>query len=257
MAQQERTDDRIDRAAQRLLAAYPPAAMIPVPTDLVLEDEREAYAVQSRVSAALGTPRGWKLGGIVAGETPRYSRLLAEWSQASPGHFTRDAFHRVFLEPELAVVMGEALPFRESPYRLDEVAARVESLHAAIELVDSRFVEWPAVPALWQLADGLSHGAFVLGEAAPAGDLRQMRDAAYRLELDGEPVLDGQGGHPGGDPARLLVEMINDHMAATGQGIAAGEVITTGTFNGVVEMRAGQRARLAFAGIGEATLDLA
>ena len=50
--------------------------------------------------------------------------------------------------------------------------------------------------------------------------------------------------------------MINDHMAATGQGTAAGEVITTGTFNGVVEMRAGQRARLAFAGIGEASLEL-
>ncbi len=106
-------------------------------------------------------------------------------------------------------------------------------------------------------ADGLSHGAFVLGSGIPADGLGQMRDAAYRLRLDGETMLDGRGGHPGGDPAALLVAMINAHIQATDEGIAAGEVITTGTFDGVVEMHAGQRASLAFAGIGavELTLD--
>lgn len=250
------SDTVIETAAQRLLAAYPPGAMIPVPEDLVLEGETQAYALQARVSAALGTPSGWKLGGIVMGEIPRYSRLFAERSQLSPARFSRGDFHRVYLEPELAVVMGEAVVPRDVPYRLEEIIPRVASLHAAIELVDSRFEAWPEVPPLWQLADGLSHGAFVLGAAALPGNLSQMRDAPYRLDLDGETVISGKGGHPGGDPARLLVEMINAHVRASGRGLDAGEVITTGTFNGVVAMRAGQEARLAFPGIGEALLRL-
>lgn len=249
-------DALIDTAAARLLAAYPPDAPIPVPGDLPLASEAGAYAIQARVAAALGSPSGWKLGGIVKGETPRYSRLFAESSRTSPARFARDAFHRVHLEPELAVVLGEAIPARDAPYRLAAIAPRVVSLHAAIELVDSRFAGWPEVPPLWQLADGLSHGAFVLGSGIPADGLGQMRDAAYQLRLNGETVLDGRGGHPGGDPALLLVEMINAHIQATGEGITAGEVITTGTFAGVVEMHAGQRATLSFTGIGEAELAL-
>ncbi|WP_355662441.1 2-keto-4-pentenoate hydratase [Halomonas salifodinae] len=250
------TPTLIDTAAERLLAAYPPGTMIAPPDDLPLNDLATAYAIQARVSAALGTPSGWKLGGIVRGEVPRYSRLLAEWSQASPGRVAHDAFHRVYLEPELAVVLGAAIPARQSPYALAEIAPRVASLHAAIELVDSRFTVWPEVPPLWQLADGLSHGAFVLGSGVSAGDLSQMKDAAYHLTLDGAVALRGRGEHPGGDPAELLVAMINDRIRRDGGGFAAGEVITTGTFDGVVEMRVGQRACLEFAGIGEVELRL-
>ncbi|RDB42691.1 hypothetical protein DU490_11980 [Halomonas sp. DQ26W] len=250
------TQTLIDTAADRLLAAYPPGSTIPLPEELPLGDAETAYAIQARVSTALGTHSGWKLGGIIKGEVPRYSRLLAEWSQASPGRFAHNDFHRVYLEPELAVVLGAAISARKAPYTLAEIAPRVASLHAAIELVDSRFIAWPEVPPLWQLADGLSHGAFVLGSGAPAGDLTQMKNAAYRLSLDGEVVLSGCGNHPGGDPAELLVAMVNDRIRRDGAGFAAGEVITTGTFDGVVEMLAGQRVLLDFAGIGEAEVRL-
>lgn len=250
------TKTLIDTAADRLLVAYLPGAMILPPDDLPLEEVETAYAIQARVSAALGTPAGWKLGGILKGQVPRYSRLLTEWSQTSPGRFFRGDFHRFYLEPELAVVLGETIPAREAPYSLAEIAPCIASLHAAIEVVDSRFVSWPEVPPLWQLADGLSHGAFVLGSGAPGGDLMQMKNAAYRLTLDGEVALSGRGDHPGGDPAELLVTMINDRIRRDGERFAAGEVITTGTFNGVVAMRPGQEARLAFPGIGEAMLQL-
>ncbi|EWH00407.1 2-keto-4-pentenoate hydratase [Halomonas sp. BC04] len=248
------TEMLIDTAASRLLAAYPPGELIALPEDLPLNDVPTACAIQARISTALGTHSGWKLGGIIKGEVPRYSRLLAEWSQASPGHFARNDFHRVYLEPELAVVLGAAISPRKAPYTLTEIAHRVASLHAAVELVDSRFSAWPEVPPLWQLADGLSHGAFVLGSGAPAGDLTQMKNAAYRLSLDGEVVLSGCGNHPGGDSAELLVAMVNDRIRRDGAGFAAGEVITTGTFGGVVEMLAGQRVHLDFAGIGVAEM---
>ncbi|MCE9666023.1 fumarylacetoacetate hydrolase family protein [Halomonas sp. M5N1S17] len=246
------TEMLIDTAANHLLAAYPPGKLIDLPDDLPLNDVPTAYAIQARISSALGTHSGWKLGGIVKGEVPRYSRLLAEWSQASPGRFVRNDFHRVYLEPELAVVLGAAIPARKAPYTLAEIAPNVASLHAAIELVDSRFIAWPEVPPLWQLADGLSHGAFVLGSGVPAGDLTQMKNATYCMSLDDEVVLSGCGNHPGGDPAELLVAMVNDRIRRDGEGFVAGEVITTGTFDGVVEMLAGQRVHLDFAGIGEA-----
>lgn len=246
----------IDTAAKRLLAAYPPGKSLALPRDLPLSDYADAYAIQERVSAALGTPAGWKLGGIMRGKAPHYSRLLAEWSQMSPGRFSCDTFHRIYLEPELAVVLGAPIPARVAPYTLAEIAACVASVHAAIELVDSRFTNWPEVPLLWQLADGLSHGAFVLGSGAPAGDLSQMKDATYCLSLDGEAILSGRGNHPGGDPARLLVAMVNDRILASGEGFTDGEVITTGTFSEVVAILPGQSAHLAFDKIGEAEVSL-
>lgn len=250
------TETLIDTAAQRLLAAYPPGKPLALPEDVPLNDCADAYAIQARVSAALGTHTGWKLGGIVRGKTPHYSRLLAEWSQASPGRFSRDAFHRIYLEPELAVVLGAAIPARESPYTLAEIIPRVASVHAAIELVDSRFASWPEVPPLWQLADGLSHGAFVLGSGVFAGGLEQMRDAAYCLTIEGEVVLSGCGNHPGGDPAELLVAMINDRIRRDSTGFKAGEVITTGTFSDIVEVRAGQRVCLKFSDVGRVDLKI-
>lgn len=250
-------DEIIAAGTARLLAAHREGRQIPVPSDVPLAEEADAYAIQERVSATLGTHAGWKLGGIVCGETPRYSRLFGELSQDSPARVAREDYHVVFLEPELAVTLGEAIAPRDAPYTLEEIGARVASLHAAIEVVDSRFESWPEVPPLWQLADGLSHGSFVLGSGVAAGDLGQMRDAVYRLTLNGEVALAGRGGHPGGDPAQLLVQMVNARIFGSGEGLRAGEVITTGTFDGVVEMLAGQRARLVFQEIGEVELTLA
>lgn len=204
------------------------------------------------MSAYLGTPSSWKLGGIIKGETPRFSRLFSEHNRRSPARLARKNYHRVFLEPELAVVLGGDLPAQGAPYTLEEIAAQVASLHAAIEVVDSRFESWPGVLPLWQLADGLSHGCFVLGSGVDGGNLRQMKNAAYRLSLDGDVALSGRGGHP----ALLLTQMINTRIAASGVGFQAGKVITTGTFNGVVEMQRGHSARLVFEEIGEVELSL-
>lgn len=249
-------EEIVTAGAQRLIEAHEQRTQIALPEDIPLNEVQDAYAIQERVSAHLGTPSGWKLGGIVKGEVPRFSRLFSELSRHSPARFARDDFHIVFLEPELAVVLGGDLPARETPYPLEEIAAQVASLHAAIEVVDSRFECWPEVPPLWQLADGLSHGGFVLGSGIEAGDLQQMQDAVYRLSLDGEVALSGRGGHPGGDPALLLMQMINTRIAASGEGFRAGDVITTGTFDGVLEMQRGHRARLVFEGIGAVELSL-
>lgn len=251
------TDDEIITiGAQRLIEAHERHTQIAVPEDIPLADATDAYVIQERVSERLGTPSGWKLGGIVKGEVPRFSRLFSELSQRSPAHISCDDYHLVFLEPELAVVLGDDLPARDEPYRLEEIAERVASLHAAIEVVDSRFQSWPEVPPLWQLADGLSHGSFVLGSGVAGDDLQQMKDAAYRLVLDSKIALSGRGDHPGGDPALLLMQMINTRIATSGEGFRAGEVITTGTFDGVVEMHPGQWAQLIFEGIGEVELTL-
>lgn len=249
-------DEIITAGAQRLIEAYERHTQIPLPEDIPLTEVQDAYGIQERVSAYLGTPSGWKLGGIIKGEAPRFSRLFSEHSRHSPARLARKDYHRVFLEPELAVVLGGDLPARGAPYTLEEIAAQVATLHAAIEVVDSRFERWPDVPPLWQLADGLSHGGFVLGSGVDGGNLRQMKDAAYRLSLDGDIALSGRGEHPGGDPALLLMQMINARIAASGVGFQAGEVITTGTFNGVLEMQRGQSARLVFEAIGEVELTL-
>ncbi|MEH6561952.1 MAG: hypothetical protein V7713_11010, partial [Marinobacter sp.] len=139
-------DEIVTAGAQRLVDAYERHTQIPLPEDISLTEAQDAYAIQERVSAHLGTPSGWKLGGIIKGEVPRFSRLFSERSRHSPARLARNDYHRVFLEPELAVVLGGDLPARDTPYTLEEIAAQVASLHAAIEVVDSRFKSWPELP---------------------------------------------------------------------------------------------------------------
>lgn len=68
----------------------------------------------------------------------------------------------------LLAQLAADLPARARPYRADEVLRRIGSLHVALDLAESRFVEGPAdLPS--HLADLAGHGLVVFGAPARAG----------------------------------------------------------------------------------------
>jgi 2-keto-4-pentenoate hydratase len=242
--------------AQRLLAARESGTGMATPArELVPASDDEAYAVQDLVAARLGRIAGWKVGASGPAAAPNCAPLLADFVAPSPARFPAARFPLGGIEGELAFRFGRDLPPRAHAYDEDEVWQAVATLHAAIELVQSRYADFPAVDKLALLADNGSNGAFCFGAAAPDWRGVDFLRQAASLSIDGKEVARAVGGNAAGHPRRLLAWLAN-HRARRGRGLAAGDIVTTGTHTGLVFAAAGATATVRFAGIGEASLAL-
>ena len=174
---------------------------------------------------------------------------------ASPARWQASRFRLRGIEGELAFRFGKPLPSRAAPYGDDEVWAAIDTLHPAIELVESRYADFRAMDKLALLADNGSNGAFCYGAA-----VRDWRGVDFlrqpaSLAIDGKEVASAVGGNAAGHPRRLLAWLAN-HCARRGRGIAAGDIVTTGTHTGLVFASPGATVTVRFAGLGEASLTL-
>jgi len=248
--------ETLDQAAAALLAARrarTPLAAAPV--GLSLTSEAEAYGVQRRTLAALGANGGWKVGAPGPEGAPNRAPMPLSGFHPSPATLAASEFSFVGAEGEIALRFARDLPPRAEPYSREEVVAAVGSVHAAIEIVDSRFQDRKAVGGFWPLADLQNHGAFVLGSGIEDWSALSLVDHPVVFTIDGEVRVDRTGGNPGGDPLRLVTWLANQ-LAATEGGLKAGEVVTTGAVTGLILVTAGQKVHVRFPGLGEAFLTL-
>jgi len=225
-----------DDLAQRLVDArrhHQPIAAV-APAELP-PDAATAYAVQQAVIAGLGTTTGgWKVGARAPGGPASGAPIPATLVHASPARLERQTFFRVLVELEIAFRFAEPIAPRAQAYARDEVLALVGFMLPAIEIVDSRFAEWPNVAPLAQLADAQNNGALITGHALPYATLARAFDfVAPELELafDGASLVPEAPGNPAGDPRELLVWFVN-HCAAMGITIEPDWTVTTGTYVG-------------------------
>ena len=121
--------------------------------------------------------------------------------------------------------------------------------------METRFADWQATPALAKLADSQSNGGFCFGRGQPYWRALDLLQQKVTLEIDGKRVAEAQGGNAAGHPLRLLVWLAN-HAGRLGRGLAAGDIITTGSHTGLVFAGAGARVAARVATIGEVNLDL-
>jgi 2-keto-4-pentenoate hydratase len=124
----------------------------------------------------------------------------------------------------------------------------------SIEIVDSRWQEALDAPALCQLADQLSHGALVLGAWTTFAP-RDWSTQACRVQVGTRPPVERRGTHSLGDPAFLLPAWLR-HATRDGHRLAAGTVVTTGSWVGLLPVAAGELVTVEFAGIGHASVQL-
>lgn len=234
------TTARIRRAADALLAARRERRVIVG----LAEDARphnldEAWAVQDRIVTALGGQGAWKVGAADAACEPGVSPLPRALMHESPASVRARDFNFIGIEGEIGFRFGRDLPHRATPYTRDEVLDAVASLHPMIEIVDSRLANWRQRPVIEQMADLANHGALIVGPAAasvtPSIDQRAV-EAEIRIDSVRRVAL--TGGNTAVDVQRLLTWLAN-HCALRGTPIRAGDVVTSGSCTGLVEVTAG------------------
>jgi 2-keto-4-pentenoate hydratase len=127
---------------------------------------------------------------------------------------------------------------------MPEIIEAVAAVHAGIEVAECRFpsAELPPLPAI--LADGAASGRYVSGDPIPAWR-KGLGSVSVALEVDGKLRRQGAGTDVMGDPLAPLLWLAEERRRF-GDGLRAGEVISTGSTTGMLPIKAGQKVRAVF-----------
>ena len=240
------------------LEALPPASRPATPAD--------GQAIQRALPAVSGqSVVGWKIAATsVAGQQhirvsgPLAGRLLSRQVGASGATMSLRGNRMRVAEPEFAFRMAWDLRPRKQAYQWPEVLSALGSLHPAIEVPDSRFVDFAAAGEAQLLADNACAGRFVLGAPASvewrALDLSTHRVSARCTGSGGPGVQrEGVGANVLGDPRRALVWLVND-LSGRGEGLRAGDVVTTGTCMQPLDVAVGDAVVADFGALGRVSV---
>ena len=214
--------------------------------------------MQRRVAALAGLKRaGWKVGATSeAAQTlfgvsePATGPMFAVDCHTSPADVAVFEGQAASVECELAFRFATALPPRDRAYGRAEVLAAVGTVLPAIEVVGCRFEGgFTGLGILRAIADLCANIAWVQG--AERADWRgfDLPRHPVRLWHAGRTVAEGVGANALGDPLRVL-EWTANHLSRLGDGIGAGEVVSTGTLTGVTAVKPGDRLLADFAELG-------
>jgi 2-keto-4-pentenoate hydratase len=258
-------DDAVARAAHLLVDAR--LADIPfdsLPRDLVPTTAGDAYAIQDaghRLLSArgLGAPVGFKIGcttpvmqAYLGIDTPCEGAVLSTRLHTGHGTFAPHGRRRLGVECEIAVRLGRELSGR--PDRA-ELAAAVASVHASIEVVEDRYVDYPALDTWTLVADDFFHAGLVVGPAVLDLPPTELSSVAARMMIDDVEVGSGVGSDILGDPLEALAWLVANR-SERGEAVRAGDVVTLGSLVQTHWVTPGQRIRVENDRLGDVSLDI-
>jgi 2-keto-4-pentenoate hydratase len=229
-----------------------------LPADCRPADRAEGYAVQAEVVRISGQPVfGWKIAATspagqkhIGVDGPLAGPLLANRVLEPGATVPLGGNIMMVAEAEFCFRFRGPLPRRNKPYSTEEVLDAVESLHPAIEVPDSRYDDFARAGAPQLIADTACACWFVLGPRTNADwrarDLATHGATAYK---NGTAAATGTGANVLGDPRAALTWIANE-LATYGEGLRAGEIVTTGTCVVPVAIAPGDRIRADFGDFG-------
>ena len=217
-----------DDLARRLRDAYASGAVPPLRDGLDPVDVDGAYAVQT-INTRFWEAQGRRIVGRKAGLTakavqtqlgvdqPDFGVLFEDMAMVDGGRLDPARALQPKAEAEIAFVLGKDLPDPDTTPEM--VAAAVATVHAAIEIVDSRIADWKITFAD-TVADNGSSAFFVLGrEGKPLAG--STFTCGMVMEINGAIVSLGAGaaalGHPLNAAAWLAQTLAQPRGAAEGR----------------------------------------
>ncbi len=233
-----------------------------------LDDLPAAYQTALQVRAlrqARGErPVGYKVGFTNRGIWPRYNVFGPIWGTVwntslthapqGQGSVALAATCQPRIEPELVFAFKVAPPVHPT---LQQLFHSLDWMAPGFEVVQCHLPDWK-FRAAQTVADSGLHALLLVGPqqgvatAAASGDALHTALASLRVQLhQGDKQVDeGQGAAVLDSPLRALQHFVNELRACPGApDIAAGDVVTTGTWTDAWPVQPGQRWRATFSGL--------
>jgi 2-keto-4-pentenoate hydratase len=208
-----------------------------LPEECRPSDRADGYAIQRQIALLSRQPVvGWKIAATsragqahIGVEGPLVGSLLANRVLSSGAMVSLGGNHMRVAEAEFAFLFARALPCRSVPYQEEEVMDAIESLHPAIEIPDSRYEDFARVGAPQLIADNACACWLIVGSATTAS-WRELDLALHEVQafLNGSPAATGVGSNVLGSPRNALTWIANE-LRVFGNGLRAGDLVTTGT----------------------------
>jgi 2-keto-4-pentenoate hydratase len=247
----------LEHVAHRLRDAYSGEPIAPLRDWLAPTDAEGAYAVQA-INTRYWEAQGRRIVGRKAGLTaeavqkqlgvdqPDFGVLFDDMRVADGGRLDPARCIQAKAEAEIAFVLGADLTSPDaSP---SDVAAAIASVHAAIEIVDSRIADWKIAFAD-TVADNGSSAFFVLADAGlPLAGL-DLEGAAMTMSVNGAVASTGIGAAALGNPLNAAAWLART-LAQAGEPLKAGDILLAGALGPMVTLQAGDEVRAEVAGIG-------
>jgi 2-keto-4-pentenoate hydratase len=181
-------------------------------------------------------------------DEPDYGHLLDDMQLAGTADASAYLYPRV--EVEIAFLLAQDLPGEGCT--VEDVLAATEFVAPAIELIDSRIIDWK-IGLQDTIADNASSAGFMLGtERVRPSDL-DIGAVAATLRRNGEVVAEGRGDAVLGDPA-IAVAWLAEKVASFGVRLLAGDIVLPGSCTRAIDARPGDEFHAEFAGLGSVDL---
>jgi 2-keto-4-pentenoate hydratase len=242
------TPDQVTAAARLIAQARETGTPIPeLPEPCHPLTVADAHAIQDAVTRLLGRPVAAFKANAPADDEPNRGVIYDVYP--SPARIPASRVPLCGVEGEVAFRFTRDLAPRTIPYTRDEVTPAIEAC-AAIEVVHSRFEDQAARSFLEKLADCISNGAFVPAGTRPGWQSLHLGKLHVTLRVNGETVVEQDGGHPSGDPVGVAVALVN--MMRSGSGVRASQYVTCGSCTGLRFLKPGDTCAVTFDGLGSA-----
>ena len=252
------TDPRILSAAAALADAMDRATPCsPIGDDIAPLGIDGAYAVQSILTRrALDSGRtltGRKIGltskavqAQLGVDQPDHGMLYSDMEIGDHEDIALSRFIAPRVEAEIAFVMEHDLD--DADLSLGKLAASIAFALPAIEIVDSRIIDWK-ISILDTIADNASSGAYILGGSPVKLDRIDLRLCGMMIEANGEPVSVGCGAACLGNPLNAALWLART-MARTGWPLRAGDIVLSGALGPMVPVSPGDSYEARIPGVG-------
>lgn len=253
-----------EELASRLRDAYSQGAVPPLRDGLDPVDIDGAYAVQE-INTRYWQDQGRRIVGRKAGLTakavqtqlgvdqPDFGVLFDDMTIADGGLLDPVRALQPKAEAEIAFVLGKDLPDTQTTPEM--VADAVATVHAAIEIVDSRIADWKITFAD-TVADNGSSAFFVLGGEGHRLAGLDLFTCGMVMEINGAIVSLGAGAAALGHPLNAAAWLAQT-LACRGEPLKAGDILLAGALGPMVALNPGDHVRAIVGGLGEASFTYA
>jgi 2-keto-4-pentenoate hydratase len=241
------TTEQADQAARLLLHARQTRTPGPrLPESCRPPDADAALAIQRRTFELLGEKiGGWKCG-LPTPNGPMLAPITASTVFRKPPCVFPGA--HAMIEPEISFVMGRDLPPRGAAYTDAEICGAIQEVRFCLELLGTRFANRGEAGFFEILADCYNNWGIFVGPTVPDALSLPLESLHAKITATNETIFDAVRAHPSGHPLKPLMWLVG-YLNGRGEGLKAGQIVTTGSYAGIVDAPLGP-LRVELEGIG-------
>ena len=241
----------VESAAQFLMAARKrgsPGTRIPEACrPATIED---GLAVQRRVADLVGSAvGGYKCSVPTEARPVAYAPIFAPTIARSSPMTVCATGPTLQVEPEIAFVIGRDLMPRSTAYDEEDICDAVKETRFVLEVLGSRYTEFPNVPFPENLADGIANAGLLVGGELTDAWKRALGEFPITITSGGKLLVTKEGKHPDRHPLRPLHWLAN-YLAQHGAPLREGMIVTTGSYCGIVNVPMGEMLTFTYGDLG-------